>query len=105
MLKRSRMKRSRPKPTDHPAHLKWLREQPCCLGHLYACSDTVQPHHSTLGRGLSQKSSDLDAMPMCAKHHHQLHNFTGFFAGWSREQRAEWQRTMSAAYRPREETG
>ncbi len=104
-MKRSPIRRKRAKLTDAPKHLAWLREQPCCLGYLYACSGVVESHHSTLGRGLSQKSSDLDAMPLCARHHFCLHNFTGFFAGWSREQRAEWQRTMSAAYRPREETG
>ncbi len=100
------MKRRGPKRTDAPQHLAWLRRQPCCLGYLYACSGVVESHHTTLGRGLSQKSSDLDAMPLCARHHNALHNFTGFFAGWSRSQRAEWQREMSAKYRPEiEETG
>ncbi len=96
------MKRRAAKKTDAPQHLKWLREQPCCLGDLYACSGVVESHHSTLGRGLSQKSSDLEAMPLCGRHHKALHGFTGFFAGWSREQRAEWQRAMSERYRPKE---
>ncbi len=106
MLKRSRMKRSRPKPTDHPAHLKWLRTLPCCLGHLYACSGVVESHHSTVNKGMSLRTSDLDAFPFCGKHHRAFHDHAGHFAGWSKDERKSWQISMSAKYRPEiEETG
>ena len=110
-MKRSAFKRKGPKRTDHPQHLAYLRTLPCCLGHLYACShqDSVQAHHSTAGmkglKGMSLRTSDLDAFPLCAKHHRAFHDHAGFFAGWTKEARKAWQLEQSAAYRPREETG
>lgn len=101
-LKRSRFRRSGPRRTDAPEHLAWLREQPCCvwaLGLANDCHGVVQAHHSTVGRGLSRKTSDLDAMPLCERHHFCLHNYLGYFSGWTREERAEFQLARSAEYR------
>ncbi len=96
------MKRRGPKRTDAPQHLAYLRTLPCCLGHLYACSDAVQPHHSTVNKGMSLRTSDLDAFPLCAKHHRAFHDHAGHFAGWSKDERKSWQLEMSGRYRPKE---
>ena len=106
-LRRSRMKRSRPKPTDHPEHLAKLRKMGCCLdldtywnGH--ACRGKIVPHHPrdlAMGTGMSLKSSDLDAFPLCTKHHDEFHAGNGYFTFWSKAQKKEWQRQWSAHYR------
>ena len=53
------------KPARHPAYLQWIRSLPCSV-----CRTTraVEAAH-TGPRGLSQKSSDLCAIPLCAGHH------------------------------------
>ena len=53
------------KPTRHPEYLRWIRTLPCSV-----CRTTraVEAAH-TGPHGLSQKSSDWSAIPLCAKHH------------------------------------
>ncbi len=110
-MKRGRFKRSRPKATDNPAHLKHLRSLPCAisgtLGHAWGldCGGPVQPHHSTVNKGMSLRTSDLDAFPLCQSHHAQFHQHNGVFHGMTKSERKNWQISMSAKYRPREETG
>lgn len=101
-LKRTAFKRSRPKPNpagSDPAHLAHIRTLPCC-----SCGAKfgVVSHHSTVGRGLSQKTSDHETMPLCRRCHASFHLATGFFEGWSREDRRQWQRRQVEVYRPKE---
>ena len=53
------------KPIRNPAYLKWIRTLPCSV-----CRTTraIEAAH-TGPHGLSQKSSDLSAIPLCARHH------------------------------------
>jgi hypothetical protein len=53
------------KPVRHPGYLRWIRTLPCSV-----CRTTraVEAAH-TGPHGLSQKSSDLCAIPLCVKHH------------------------------------
>jgi hypothetical protein len=53
------------KPVRNPAYLKWIRTLPCAV-----CRATrgVEAAH-TGPHGLGQKSSDLSAIPLCARHH------------------------------------
>jgi hypothetical protein len=53
------------KPIRHPGYLQWIRTLPCSV-----CRTTraVEAAH-TGPHGLSQKSSDLCTIPLCAKHH------------------------------------
>jgi len=47
-------------------YLEFIRHQPCCV-----CGRAVtknHPHHAG-SRGVSTKSSDYEAVPMCALHH------------------------------------
>jgi hypothetical protein len=101
-MKRTSFKRKAHKPTDDPAHLEWVRAQPCCV-----CGTTVdvEAHHSTVSKGMSLKTSDRDAFPMCAQHHKdEFHRHRGFFDGWTKAQRKEWQLAMSAKYAPEGQT-
>ena len=52
-------------------YLKWVASNPCIL-----CQNTQsQAHHVTFAmpRGFSQKVGDQFTVPLCYKHHHQLH--------------------------------
>jgi len=53
------------KPTRYPGYLQWIRTLPCSV-----CRTTraVEAAH-TGPHGLSQKSSDWSAIPLCARHH------------------------------------
>ena len=53
------------KPARHPAYLQWIRSLPCSV-----CRTTRDVEAAHTGpRGLSQKSSDLSAIPLCIRHH------------------------------------
>lgn len=60
----------------------------------------VRAHHVT-GAGMALKAKDADTLGLCDGHHADLHEFTGPFFGWSREQRAIWQLEQAAAHRAR----
>lgn len=97
-LKRSRFRRSKPRPNpagSDPAHLRWIREQPCCCCGLRF---PIEAHHSTVGRGLSQKTSDREAMPLCLFCHSDFHGALGHFAGWTKAMRKTWQLDMVSRY-------
>jgi hypothetical protein len=55
------------KPSSDPEYLAFVRSLPCCM-----CGSrrSVEAHH-TGPRGLSQKSSDYSAIPLCALLHHR----------------------------------
>jgi hypothetical protein len=53
------------KPIRHPGYLQWIRTLPCSV-----CRTTraIEAAH-TGPHGLSQKSPDLSAIPLCVRHH------------------------------------
>ena len=53
------------KPVRNPGYLRWIRTLPCSV---CRTSRSVEAAH-TGPHGISQKSSDLSASPLCAKHH------------------------------------
>ena len=53
------------KPVRNVAYLRWIRTLPCSV---CRTTRTVEAAH-TGPHGLSQKSSDLSAIPLCARHH------------------------------------
>jgi hypothetical protein len=57
-------------------HLKWLRSFACVAFESGECEGRMHSHHirsaATAGTGI--KSSDLDAVPICEKHHQIAHN-------------------------------
>ena len=53
------------KPVRNPGYLRWIRTLPCSV-----CRTTKAVEAAHTGpHGLSQKSSDLSTIPLCAKHH------------------------------------
>lgn len=91
-LRRSPMKRRprRARPgLDDRRYLAFVRTLRCCV---LGCRSKTQshPHHIT-GAGMAMKANDRDTMPLCATHHRELHEFSGYFDGWTREQRHQWQ--------------
>jgi hypothetical protein len=76
---------------DDPGYLAWLRASPCALAGRHPCAGPVQAHHSTHGRGMSQRTSDRSAFPLCAFHHRTFHDLCGYFNGWVKTQRQQWQ--------------
>jgi hypothetical protein len=56
---------ARKKPVRNPAYLRWIRSLPCIV-----CRSRWQIEAAHTGpHGLGQKSSDLSAIPLCARHH------------------------------------
>ena len=69
-------------------HLKYVASMPCCLRYYGGCKFGVQAHHLLKPyfgtRGMSMRSEDSNAIPLCYEHHTQLHrngNETKFFKG------------------------
>lgn len=61
------------KPVRDPAYLAWLRTQRCVIGEFVTGSEScitrsIEAAHTGV-RGLRQRASDLEALPMCVRHH------------------------------------
>lgn len=91
-LPRTRAKPRRSSRVLDPAHLERVRRLPCQLVEIGGCAGDVEAHHSTAHRHGSQKASDTDTLPLCRGHHRAFHYATGWFAGWTKDKRREWQR-------------
>ena len=56
-------------PLRSPAHLRFIRSLPCVV-----CLRTRAIEAAHVGRrGLGQKCSDLDTLPLCSAHHREQH--------------------------------
>src|SRR5438132_6101215 len=64
------------KPVRNQQYLRWIKRFPCVV-----CNSArlVDPCH-TGSRGLGQKSSDLSCIPLCRKHHEEMHKGPADFA-------------------------
>jgi hypothetical protein len=86
--------------------LEWCRNQPCAC---QPCGARSEAHHSTTDdtrgprRGKGQKSSDDSCLPLCAKHHHQFHNLTGYFESFTKPLIRSWQANQVKVHRDRYE--
>lgn len=51
-------------------YLALVRKQPCCI-----CGDdiSVEAHHPRMTAGMGQKADDDLAVPLCGRHHRELH--------------------------------
>lgn len=74
-----------------PAHLKAVAALPCALWATGRCFGDVCAHHVGVG-GMALKSSDLETVPVCVRHHREAHDFTGWFKGYTRPQMATWEK-------------
>lgn len=100
---------------DDVAYRSFLLTLPC---RCQPCVGPVVVHHNTFGevhvgarpakaiggkRGKGQRASDLEGMPLCHRHHGQLHSLSGCFSGWTRAQLREWQNLQVTELRARYE--
>lgn len=84
----------------HKPFREFALSQPCCCQpcvsgvvlHHHTAGET-EPHGKSLGgrRGKGQRASDDQGMPLCFRHHKELHELRGFFAGWEKAQLRAWQ--------------
>lgn len=65
----------------------------------------VIPHHPKyiVRLGKNEKSPDSWCIPMCAKHHAEFHDFSGYFRGRSKAQMAAWEKEHSAGWQAEQE--
>lgn len=58
-------------------HLAWVHELNCCLQFRKDCQGGIHAHHLMKPwqghRGMGLKATDKNIIPLCAKHHHDLH--------------------------------
>lgn len=63
-----------PQPKNPPgrseAYLDYIRSLPCIV-----CRNPAEPHHTESG-GVGLKGSDFSCVPLCRKHHRELHDMT-----------------------------
>jgi hypothetical protein len=80
------------------AHLAKVRALPCIVGLTYpGCKGPNQASHDDYSKGAGLKTSDLSCCSMCAAHHQQWTDHTGWCKGWSRESRRVWFRAATVA--------
>ena len=78
---------------EDPTYLSWLRRQPCSApGEPHPGGD---PHHATHldnggGVGMGMRGHDHRAIPLCRKHHMEIHSLGGPFRGWLRDHVRAW---------------
>jgi len=93
-----------------PEHLKLVRTYPCCVKRSDCPvvpgkeSDlehfgVVMPHHP-IGGGMALKTDDTRAMPLCARHHDDCHQYRGVFRGWTKAIMKNWENRMYNRYKP-----
>lgn len=78
---------------ENPAHLDLVRLLPCCARHLGKCLGIIVAHHRT-GAPMGMKVGDDETMPLCWKHHGELHSLAGAFKGWLKKRLRDWQTEM-----------
>ena len=78
--KRSRY-RQRERQVDY---MLWVKTLPCVARHLGPCSGVVEADHAG-ARGLGQKCSDIETIPICTGHHRERTDFSGTFKTWNKD--------------------
>jgi hypothetical protein len=78
-------------------YMQRVRGLACIVRHMlpdsadgWTCDGWEMHAHHAGERGLGQKCSDYETVPLCMVHHRDYHDCTGPFAGWSREKRREF---------------
>jgi hypothetical protein len=79
-------------------HLRRLRAMSCAK---CGAPPPVEAHHSTHGRGMSQKTHDHLAIPLCRDCHWDFHHAVRQFGKMKKAERNAWQATMSERYMPK----
>lgn len=72
------------------AWLMAVKRQPCAApGAPEGCEGVIEADH--VGRrGVGQKCSDRETIPLCSRHHAERHALAGPFRGFDRERMRDW---------------
>lgn len=91
-LSRSWIKRKPRKPKESldrdGRYMDLVRSMPCAVGS--ECYGPVHAHHAGERPGLGIKASDYTCIPLCQKHHSDLHSCCGYFQ-MTRQELRLWQ--------------
>ncbi len=102
-LRRSRMRRSRPK-AQHPgrrddAFKAFVRTLPCCspgfMPGSYCGARPCDPHHKH-GDGKGIKTHDRTCIPLCRYHHGDAEDRRGAFRDFTKQEMRDWHDKESA---------
>ena len=72
------------KPYRNKEYLRFVAEKPCCacfpalyrLNRLRGLPSAGAAHHyGRTGKGMGQKCDDRETVPLCVKHHYQIHAY------------------------------
>lgn len=101
MKRRKPIRRAARTPdAEAQAFVAWVRTRQCRVwwmvhhgevvcGVWTECLGVIHAHHAG-ERGLGQKADDWTCIPLCARHHGEIHDCRGTFAGWGKALRREW---------------
>ena len=75
---------------EDKGYLELVRRMYCCVE---GCRATpCEAHHPRVGVvGLAQRGHDRTAIPLCTRHHGELHSLSGNFKSWDGVSLREWQ--------------
>ena len=62
----------KPKRIKDPKYLEWIKKRVCLCAYTW-CGGDIVPHHIEAG-GMGTKCDDTKTIPLCAKHHRELHD-------------------------------
>ncbi len=72
-------------------HLLWVKSLPCMVGMDIGriCEGWSEADHAGK-RGMGQKCSDYETIPLCVTHHRERTDGTGHFKGWNKARMRSW---------------
>lgn len=94
LVRRTRLRSRRATPrrsgrVRDPQYLAWVAGLACSAYVHGGCRGRVHAHHAG-PRGLGQKCSDRESIPLCGSHHRAWHDGGEPFRSWSPEVRRSW---------------
>jgi hypothetical protein len=86
---------------EDPDYIIWLAFLPCSVTD---CQDrSGPPHHPRQNVGTGLRAHDHRAIPICPRHHEELHGMHGYFEDWHRQRVRDWLDDLAIALRNRYE--
>lgn len=78
--------RQRQPVTKDKNHLKWIRQQPCCICGDSTSTEAAHIRSGSIGHGKNpcgmQERDDAWVTPLCNRHHREQHEYGNELAWW-----------------------
>lgn len=58
---------------EDPHYIAWIKQQPCAV--MFCRGHPIEAHHRIQERYSQHRVHDTETIPLCAAHHHELHQF------------------------------